>query len=341
MIDFFKNLFFPYTNRVYLVGGYVRDQLLGNTSKDIDIEVYDIDLQTFEKLMNKIGAKGVGKSYFVYKYKNYDISLPRTETKISNGHKGFSVEICQDEKLASKRRDFSINAIMKNIFTNEILDFWGGLEDLKTKTLKHIDDKTFKEDSLRVLRAMQFANRFHFKVDPKTVQICQNIKLDDLSNERIYMEFEKMFNSPTLHYGFYYFIKLKIAKKLLNLDFTYKEFIHLSKIYKTNPIPSYFFYQLRVYKKLKSINIDMPKALQKEIQTKKLPKKVTNKFLYGLSLKYPLKTFSLLNNNYFKDFLIENNIYEKKYKPKIIDSKNPRKSILQEIRNFDKIIIKN
>ena len=340
MIQFFKNLFSPYTKRVYFVGGYVRDQFLGKTSKDIDLEVYDIDLETFEYLMKKIGAKGVGKSYFVYKYKNYDISLPRTETKISSGHKGFSVEICQDEKLASKRRDFTINALMKNIFTDEVLDFWGGLEDLKNNMLRHIDDKTFQEDSLRVLRAMQFANRFQFKIAPKTIKICQKIELNDLSSERIYIEFEKMFASPTLYYGFYYFIKLNIAKKLLNLDFTFKEFIHLAKLYRKNPLPSYFFYQLRVYKKLKKIDIEMPKALQKEIQTKKCPKKVTNRFLYALSLKYPLKTFSILNNDCCKEFLIKNNIYEKKYKPKKIDYKNPRKSILQEIRNFDKIIEK-
>ena len=340
MTEFFRNLFSPYTNRVYFVGGFVRDQFLGNISNDIDLEVYDIDLQIFEQLMKKIGAKGVGKSYFVYKYKNYDISLPRTETKISSGHKGFKTTICQNEKLASKRRDFTINALMQNIFTNEILDFWDGKKDLKNKILRHIDDKTFQEDSLRVLRGMQFSNRFKFKISPKTIKLCKNIDLNDLSEERIYIEFEKMFKSPTLYYGFYYFIKLGIAKKLLNLNFSYKEFIHLSKIYKTNPTISYFFYHLRTYKRLKFINIKMPKSLKKEVQIKKLPKKVTNKFLFGLSLKYPLKTFSLLNNNCCKEFLIESNIYIKKYKPKNINFKNPRESILKEIKNFDTITIK-
>ena len=96
----------PYTKRAYLVGGAVRDILMNKTPTDFDIEIYDITPQEFEKIMDKINAKGVGKSFFVYKYKNFDLSLPRIENKTGHGHKGFSVKLTNDEKTASLRRDF-------------------------------------------------------------------------------------------------------------------------------------------------------------------------------------------------------------------------------------------
>jgi tRNA nucleotidyltransferase (CCA-adding enzyme) len=343
-LEFLKEFFAPFTKRVYIVGGAVRDEIMGKTPKEIDLEVYDINPNKFDKLMQKLGAKGVGKSFFVYKWKNFDIALPRTETKISSGHRGFEVSLTQNEKVASKRRDFTMNALMKNIFTNEILDFWGGINDIKNKIIRHIDNEKFKEDSLRVLRAMQFASRLKFKIAPETVKLCCEIDLNDLSKERIYAEFEKMFKSNFLYYGFYYFITLGIAKKLFNLEFSKKEFFHLAKIYKINPLESFFFYHLIYYKNLNPeiiINkLNMPNKLKREIKIKKCPKIVTNRFLYGLSLKYPLKTFSILNFNCCEEWIKKENLWDKKYKPKHIDKKNPRKSILDEIRSYDKIIIK-
>jgi len=343
-LEFLKNFFRPYSKRVYLVGGCVRDEILGMKPKEFDIEVYDIEPKKFDELMQKLGAKGVGKSFFVYKWKNFDISLPRIESKTGYGHRGFKVSLTQDEKKASKRRDFTMNALMKNIYTGEILDFWGGIEDIKKKIIRHINDKTFIEDSLRVLRAMQFASRLKFKVAKETIKLCQSIDLSDLSKERIYMEFEKMFRAKYLYYGFYYFIILGIAKKLFNLEFNKKEFFHLSKIYKINPLESFFFYHLRYVKNLPlqtiTTPLNMPKSLIREINIKKCPKKVTNRFLYALSLKYPLKTFSILNFNCCEEWIKKNNLWERKYKPKNIDPKNPRKSILKEIRSYDIIYLK-
>ena len=141
--EYLKKFFSPYSKRVYLVGGCVRDEFLGIESKEFDIEVYDIDINKFDELMKKLKAKGVGKSFFVYKWKNFDISLPRIESKIAKGHRGFEVKLTQNEKIASKRRDFTINALMKNIYTGEILDFWGGIEDIKRKIIRHIDSNSF------------------------------------------------------------------------------------------------------------------------------------------------------------------------------------------------------
>jgi tRNA nucleotidyltransferase (CCA-adding enzyme) len=153
-----------------------------------------------------------------------------------------------------------------------------------------------------------------------------------------------MFKSNFLYYGFYYFITLGIAKKLFNLEFSKKEFFHLAKIYKINPLESFFLYHLIYYKNLSPETIinklNIPNKLKREIKIKKCPKIVTNRFLYGLALKYPLKIFSILNFNCCKKWIKEHNLWDKKYKPKKIDPKNPRKSILDEIRSYDKIIIK-
>ena len=135
-----------FSSRIYLVGGFVRDLFLGGISgesADLDIELYDVSPQKFDEIMRSFGAQGVGKSYFVYKYKNFDVSLPRTESKIGVGHKGFSVALAADEREASKRRDFTINSIMLNALSGEILDFYGGISDIKFRVLRLVDERSF------------------------------------------------------------------------------------------------------------------------------------------------------------------------------------------------------
>jgi len=208
-----KTFLAPYTKRAYLVGGSVRDICLNEPLHDLDIEVYDIEPEVFDELMRRVGAVGVGKSFFVYKLGNIDFSLPRIERKSGIGHSAFEVKVCQDEKEASKRRDFSINAMMLNIFTYEVLDFWAGKESLNVKQLRIIDAKSFQEDSLRVLRAMQFSARLGFKIEPKSLEIMQGISLVDLSRPRILWEFEKLFSAPFLHYGLFYMYQLSLFEK--------------------------------------------------------------------------------------------------------------------------------
>lgn len=323
----------PYTSRAYLVGGASRDILMRKTPNDFDIEIYDITPDEFNIIMKKLDAKGVGKNFFVYKYKNFDLSLPRIENKTGYGHKGFSVNITQNEKEATLRRDFTINSIMINIFSGEILDFYGGIDDIKNKIIRLVDEDKFKEDSLRVLRAMQFASRFKFKIENNTLEICKKIDLSDLSKDRIYKEFEKMFYSKYLYYGYYYMIKMDVDLKIFNKKFC---FWRLAKTFIKNPLEKYFLYHLK-----NNYKIDISFFPKKyKLLPKKKPKIITNRYLYALSLKYPLKVWSILNNDCCKKWLIENNLYEKKYKPKNIDFKNPKKSILQEIKNYDRIIIK-
>ncbi len=253
-----------YAAKCYVVGGAVRDYLLDEVCKDYDIECFGVGVEDFEKAMTHLGAQGVGKSFFVYKYHQLDISLPRTEQKIAKGHQGFSVELAHEEKEASRRRDFTVNALMYDIEKKQIVDYWHGLEDVKHKVLRMVDGHAFVEDSLRVLRAMRFAARLGFKIEKETCRLCQNIDLDDLPKERLFMEFEKMFTAKRLHYGLYYLISLGIFKKLFDEVLSRKTFFGLSrKLQQSQPFfvpslhPYYFLFILKSY-----LCMDMTTLLQ-------------------------------------------------------------------------------
>ena len=238
-----------YGAKCYIVGGAVRDYLLGQECRDYDIECYGIPPELFETAMERLGAQGVGRSFFVYKYHQLDIALPRKEKKTGVGHRGFDVTLATEEREASKRRDFTINALMYDIEGEQILDYWQGLADLDQRILRVIDKVSFAEDSLRVLRAMQFAARFGFKVEPESCEVCCQIPLDDLPRERIFLEFEKMFKGAFPVYGLYYFLALGIAQKLFSIEMDHQNFIILSREFrrsKKNYLeqlqPYYFLY---------------------------------------------------------------------------------------------------
>ena len=217
-LDFFRSLFAPFSKRVYLVGGCVRDALLGREIYDYDIEVYDIKPAKFDELMAGIRASGVGKSYFIYKYKNYDLGLPRSESKTGNSHKDFAVSYINDPNLASLRRDFTVNAMMMNIFNGEILDFHGGKKDLESKTLRHIDSEKFKEDPLRVLRGVQFSARLGFSIADETLEFMKTLDLAHLSKDRINTELIKFFRSEHLEKGAFYLFKLSLFKEIFGVQ---------------------------------------------------------------------------------------------------------------------------
>ncbi|WP_422168728.1 CCA tRNA nucleotidyltransferase [Aliarcobacter butzleri] len=188
-----------------LVGGCVRDSFLNKKIKDYDIEIFNFDsLEILEKSLKKFGNVNlVGKSFGVLTLKideyDFDFSLPRIEKKVGNLHQDFEVSTNANLsfKEAAIRRDFTINAIGYDYFKNEILDPFGGINDLKNKIIKHIDDKTFIEDSLRVYRSVQFASRFEFKIDENTKILCKKIvssgELKFLPKERVFEELKKLF----------------------------------------------------------------------------------------------------------------------------------------------------
>ena len=190
--------------RAYYVGGFVRDRLLGTNEHncDIDIEVHGVAEDRLNEILGGLGMPiTVGKAFGIISLKNYniDVALPRLEEKIGEGHRGFDVVI--DSNLgtytAAKRRDFTVNAIMEDILTGELIDHFGGLKDIENKIIRYVDEKTFVEDPLRVLRACQLASRLEFEIDAKTRSLCQTMDLRELSKERVYNEVVKVFDKAS------------------------------------------------------------------------------------------------------------------------------------------------
>lgn len=181
--------------RALIVGGWVRDRLMGHPSKDIDLEVFGVDARRLKEILQAFGSvNAVGESFTVYKVAGLDVSLPRRESKTGRGHRGFTVSGEPDLPLkgAARRRDFTINAISWDPLTDAYEDPFDGRTDLERRLLRAVDPLTFGDDSLRVLRAVQFAARFEFAVDPGTSALCRDIPLDDLPAERVWGEVEKL-----------------------------------------------------------------------------------------------------------------------------------------------------
>jgi tRNA nucleotidyltransferase (CCA-adding enzyme) len=182
--------------RAMLVGGCVRDELMGIEPKDWDVEVYGVQPTELREILESFGrVDAVGEAFTVYKIgRDLDVALPRRERKTGHGHKGFVVEGDPDMSFAdaARRRDFTINAILKDVLTGEIVDIYGGREDIERNLIRVVAPETFVEDSLRVLRAAQFAARFEFGIEPATVELCRSVDVTDLPSERIWGEMEKL-----------------------------------------------------------------------------------------------------------------------------------------------------
>jgi len=181
--------------RALIVGGWVRDRLMERTCKYLDVEVYGIPADRLKSLLTAFGnVNTVGESFTVYKVADIDFSLPRRESRIGRGHRAF--EVTGDPNLsfneAARRRDFTINAIGWDPLSEEYVDPFDGRGDIGRHVLRAVDLQTFGDDSLRVLRAIQFAARFEFALDAATRDLCRAIPLDDLPAERIWGEIEKL-----------------------------------------------------------------------------------------------------------------------------------------------------
>jgi tRNA nucleotidyltransferase (CCA-adding enzyme) len=188
--------------RALVVGGWVRDYLRGSPSKDVDLEVFGVGEDRLKDLLAAFGrVEAVGQSFPVYKLvpsggsaDPIDVALPRRESKRGRGHKGF--EVRGDPSMtfvdAARRRDFTINAMGWDPLSEQIEDPFEGRADLERGVLRAVDPATFGDDSLRVLRAIQFAARLELALHPGTAAICRTIPLDDLPAERVWGETEKL-----------------------------------------------------------------------------------------------------------------------------------------------------
>jgi len=186
--------------RALAVGGWVRDQLRGAPSKDLDVEVFGLPQDRLVGVLSGLGrVEAVGQSFPVYKLTglstgDIDVALPRRESKRGRGHKAFDVQGDPDMSIeeAARRRDFTVNAIAWDPLTDTYEDPFDGRGDLGRGLLRAVDPTTFGDDSLRVLRAVQFAARFDFRLDDATAALCRTIRLDDLPAERVWGAIEKL-----------------------------------------------------------------------------------------------------------------------------------------------------
>ena len=205
--------------RAFIVGGYVRDQILGRQSDEIDLEVFGVPETDLRHLLERIGrVEAVGQQFAVYKMGNVDVALPRRESKTGRGHKGFVVtgDPTMSFEEAARRRDFTVNAIGWDPLSGTYEDPFNGQADLARRRLRIVDPRTFGDDSLRVLRALQFVARFDLEADDETKAICRSIALDDLPAERIWAEFEKLLLKATRpSTGFALAREIGVTQKLL------------------------------------------------------------------------------------------------------------------------------
>jgi tRNA nucleotidyltransferase (CCA-adding enzyme) len=183
--------------RALFVGGYVRDRLRGEHPKDVDVEVFGLSLPELGRVLARFGGViEIGRAFGVLRVKGLDVdfSLPRRDSKVGAGHRGFDVEV--DPHLAvaeaSRRRDLTINSILLDPLTDEILDPHGGRDDLLRRVLRATDPAHFPEDPLRGLRVAQFAARFGMEPDPQLIELCAGLDLDELPGERVFGEFRKL-----------------------------------------------------------------------------------------------------------------------------------------------------
>ncbi len=180
--------------RVFYVGGLVRDEVLGRESKDVDIEVHFITPRQLEEVLDSLGQRlSMGASFGILGLKgcHLDISMPRKPEGEETGDFASRADPFIGIREAARRRDFTMNAMMRDVLTGEIEDPFGGQEDLKKGIIRHVDDASFAMDRLRVLRAAQFAARFSFDIAPETCALCARLSLADLPFERVGEEVRK------------------------------------------------------------------------------------------------------------------------------------------------------
>jgi len=185
-----------------VVGGAVRDALLGLPLKDYDLEVFGLDAERLKTVLASLASvNAVGEAFTVFKVSGLegvdgavDVSLPRRDSKAGPGHRG--IVVLGDPNLsveeATRRRDFTINAILFDPSSGELVDPQGGRGDLEARILRAVDARTFGEDPLRALRAVQFAARFELTVEPETARLCAAMPLAELPAERVWGEMEKL-----------------------------------------------------------------------------------------------------------------------------------------------------
>ena len=321
-----------------IIGGYIRDYFLSlehkqsNSSKDIDIEVYNIEsFEKLEEILKEFGSvNSVGRSFGVCKLTKNDLTLdftlPRTDNKISSGHTGFDISVQSnlDFTTAASRRDFTINTIGYDTTNKVIVDPFNGRDDLKNRILRAVNINTFSEDPLRVLRAVQFSARFKLTMDEELFTLCKNMIdkniLDELPKERIFEEIKKLMlkaDKPSIGFnllkelgGLKYFHELSSIiddewdKLLLSVDELAK---HRTSNKKTNTVlmlaalcytlePAF---TVSFIQKLTNEKVLLERVLS--LTSVKLSESYTDTELFRLATKVTVREFVILNRAIYKN----------------------------------------
>ncbi len=299
--------------KIYLVGGAVRDQIMGLSVKDKD---YVVVGSTSEEMV-KLGYKPVGKDFpvFLHPKTHHEYALARTERKVSKGYKGFKVyaskEVTLEEDL--KRRDLTINAIAKDT-KGQFFDPFQGIKDIKNKVLRHVSP-AFVEDPIRVLRIARFSARFHqFKIHPKTElilkQIVKNKEIEALASERIWHEFTVGFSEKKSYLMFEVLHRCG-ALKLLLPEMNYvkhknsmkKSFEYAAKSnYSAEIKAALFFMYLYPIK----ANIKLQEKIYTRLSVPNAVKKLTEKTILNLS---DLKQFKKLKPRQILDLIYKMDLF--------------------------------
>ena len=174
--------------RVFYVGGYVRDKILGRNSKDIDIEIHGVTESRLNEILHEIGEPlNMGASFGILGLRHYSVDIVLPRSLITGG-----IDPFVGYMNAAKRRDFTMNALMQDVLTGEILDFYGGIDDIRNRIIRRVDDDTFLLDPLRVIRAARFSASLGFDVDDYTRDICSSADISRIAPERVYSELENV-----------------------------------------------------------------------------------------------------------------------------------------------------
>lgn len=270
-----------------LVGGCVRDELMGNEPKDWDLEVYGLAPERLREILDSFGSvNAVGEAFTVYKLgHDLDVSIPRRERKSGRGHRAFVIEgdPAMSVADATRRRDFTINAILRDPLTGELIDPFGGQQDIAARVMRAVSAETFIEDSLRVLRAAQFAARFEFQIAPETVALCRTMDLSDLPPERVWGEMEKLLlraRRPSV--GFQWLKELGAIEKLFP---EIQSLIGVPQDPEWHPEGDVFVHTLLVVDRARELIDDLPYARQVTVMLAALAhdfgKPPTTQFLEG------------------------------------------------------------
>jgi len=302
--------------KIFQVGGAVRDLYLGKESKDLDIVITGIPSNDLEGILKKYGKVDmVGASFGVIKFtppggEEIDIAIPRTEKKTGAGYQGFDVSADHTLPIEKdlERRDFTINSIAKDS-DGTIIDPFGGVKDLDAKLIKLTNPQAFADDPLRMLRAIQFASRFDFKIDEETFEAIKRnaMTIAEISKERILIEFDKIVNKGNPRVGAELLVSSGLYNGIFGTDFD-GEFEHFDYVTRNSEFAYWLIEPFaeqpdQYYKNIMKGDIDTAREISAlTYMYNNLPgqDKLKQRWVYYMVNKL---SPSILNSNYIRSIL--------------------------------------